>query len=120
MHEGIEAVPDSDMSLNYCYGFRSLPSSEFVASDEISIYLLSIQELHVGLKGLNLLTFVSILHILSHADGLLIYGGLILFEGDAIRANTHLDRCSQCGFMNFLVNIAYCNRATCQVGYGTR
>ncbi len=120
MHEGIEAVPDSDVPLNYCYGFRSLPGSEFVASDEICIYLLSIQELHVGLKGLNLLTFVSILHILNHADGLLIYGDLILFESNAIRTNTHLDRCSQCGFMNFLVNVAYCNRATCQVGYGTR
>ncbi|MFF6575825.1 hypothetical protein ACET42_31075, partial [Pseudomonas aeruginosa] len=60
MHEGIEAVPDSDVPLNYCYGFRSLPGSEFVASDEICIYLLSIQELHVGLKGLNLLTYAKL------------------------------------------------------------
>lgn len=120
MHEGIEAVPDGDMPLNYCDGFRSLPSSEFITSDEISIYLLSIQELHIGLEGLHLLTFVSILHILNQVDGLLIYGGLILLKGDAIRTNAHLNRCSQCGFMNFLVNVAYCNRATCQVGYGTR
>ncbi len=51
MHEGIEAVPDGDMPLNYCDGFRSLPSSEFITSDEISIYLLSIQELHIAWRA---------------------------------------------------------------------